>query len=133
MTAMAYIRRFVRAFVAALIVLFMGASMALAQTKQLLMWQEEINYLQKTSSDELVGQRAAIVQFRNGIEFWLKHHPSSTVSLPSAPPQPWGGVELRKQVSLLGQAVETIMKEDPSQPFNLGVAAVSHRWQLESC
>jgi iron complex outermembrane receptor protein len=125
MAATVYIRRFVRTFVPALIVLFIGASMALAQTKQLLMWQEDLNYLKKASGDELVGQGVAVVQFRNGIEFWLKHHPFSTVLLPSAPPQPWGIDELRNQVSLLGQAVETMLKEDPSQPFNLGVTTVS--------
>ena len=52
-------------------------------------------------------------------------HPATAVELEPAPAQPWGVEEIRKEVSALHQAVEAILKEDPSRPFELGVTTVS--------
>ena len=96
-----------------------------AQTKQLLAWQKDLTYLQGASGEELAQNQVAVQQIRRGIEFYLKFHPLSKVVLPEAPLQPWGAAEQRKEVSALSQALESIMKEDPSRPFNLGATVVS--------
>ncbi len=107
------------------LMLTLGYSNAFAQAKQLLTWQEDLASLRNASDDELVQNQVAIQQIRSGIEFYLKFHPSSKVVLPEDPPQPWGTAELRKQVSTLREALESIIKEDPSRPFNLGTTVVS--------
>jgi iron complex outermembrane recepter protein len=109
----------------AALVLALGASGLQAQTKQLLSWQEDLASLQNATGDELLGQRAGVAQIRDAVEFWLKYHPSSKVELKAAPPQPWSAEELKNQVSILRQAVEGILKEDPNRPFNLGITTVS--------
>lgn len=96
-----------------------------AQIKQLRAWQDGLASLKDASSDELVQQQTSVVQIRNAVEFWLKYNPSSRVSLPPAPPQPWNADEIRNQASLLAAAVETIVQEDPNRPFNLGATEVS--------
>jgi iron complex outermembrane receptor protein len=125
MNIIRYIRCFFPAWVTASAVFVISTCTALPQTKQLLTWQEELNYLQSASGDDLMGERAAVVQIRNGVEFWLKLHPFSKIGLKPAPQQPWGIEEIRSQVSLLRQTVESILKEAPGQPFNLGVTEVS--------
>ncbi len=95
------------------------------QTKQLLTWREDLTYLQNIPAEELELQRDAVAQIRAGVEFWLRLHPGTVVELPSAPGQPWSSEEIRKQVSLLRDAVEAIAKEDPGRPFELGVTEVS--------
>ena len=55
----------------------------------------------------------------------MKMHPDSKIELAAAPPEPWDTEELRKQVALLGEAVDAILKEDPSRPFDMGVTMVS--------
>jgi iron complex outermembrane receptor protein len=94
-----------------------------AQTKQLLAWSNDLNYLQNASSDELTEQKTAVVQIRTGVEFWIKMHPDSKIELKEAPPQPWGVEEIRNQVSSLRAAVQAMLAED--RPFNLGVTEVS--------
>lgn len=117
--------RYAGMFVSALIVIFMVAPIAAAQTRQILTWRENLIYLQSASDDELAQGQAVIVQIRNGVEFWMKMHPDSKIELQSAGPPPWGIEEMRSQVSALRQVVETILKEDPSRPFNLGMTTVS--------
>ena len=68
---------------------------------------------------------AAIVQIRNGVELWLQMHPDSKIELVPAPPQPWKAEELRKEVSTLSQDGESILKDDPDRPFDMGVTMVS--------
>jgi iron complex outermembrane receptor protein len=109
----------------ALLIFYVGNSVLQAQTKQILTWQDDLNYLQTISNEDLAPNLAAIVQIRNGVEFWLKMHPDSKVELQAAPPQPWSAEELRNQVSLLRGAVQSILKEDPSRPFNLGMTITS--------
>lgn len=96
-----------------------------AQTKQLMQWQNDLKFLRNATGDELMENRAAVVQIRNGVEFWLKLHPDSRIELAPAADQPWGTEEIRNQVSVLLQAVETIIKEESGRPFDLGVTAVS--------
>ena len=87
--------------------------------------QNDLKFLRNATGDELMENRAAVVQIRNGVEFWLKLHPDSRIELAPAADQPWGTEEIRNQVSVLLQAVETIIKEESGRPFDLGVTAVS--------
>ena len=119
-------RRYLCAAMLFLAVFFvLGNSAMHAQTKQVLAWLNDLNSLQNASSDDLVEQRAAIVQIRNGVEFWLKMHPGSNIELILAAAQPWGAEETRKQVDSLREAVEAILKVGQDQPFNLGITEVS--------
>jgi iron complex outermembrane recepter protein len=102
-----------------------GTSALQAQTKQLVTWVDDLRYLQKASSDEKMQNKAAVMQIRDGVELWLKLRPESKVELASAPPQPWGAEQLAKQITELLKASEAILKEDPDQPFNLGMTTVS--------
>jgi iron complex outermembrane receptor protein len=108
-----------------LLALIAGTSVALAQTKQLMQWSNDLNSMKNASSDELTVNKAAVEQIRNGIDLWLKMHPSTTVKLQPAPAEPWSADVLKGQVSSLHEAIQAILKEDPSQPFNLGVTTVS--------
>jgi iron complex outermembrane recepter protein len=109
----------------AMLVLFAGAPALHAQSRQLLNWHEDLNYLKDLSGEQLMSNQASVVQIRTGIDLWLKMHPYTKVELKAAPPEPWDAKELQNQVSLLSEAVEAIMKEDPTQPFELGVMTVS--------
>jgi iron complex outermembrane recepter protein len=111
---------------ASLLFAFLVASPALhAQTKQLMTWMVDLNYLQSVPKEELAAQKPAIEQIRNGVELWIKMHPATAVKLNAAPAQPWGVDEIKNQVSQLREALEAILKEDPSRPFELGVTTVS--------
>ncbi len=109
----------------AVLLTFLGASSVLGQNKQLLTWRDNLAYLKNIPTAELQEQRDAVAQIRTGVEFWLKLHPSTTVALQPAPAQPWSSEDLVSQVSLLSKAVDTIIKEDSAQPFDLGVTVVS--------
>ena len=91
----------------ALLILAVGVSSLQAQTKQMLQWSSDLNYLKNASADELVANRAAIVQIRNGVDLWLKMHPDSEIELQPAPPEPWNADQLRDQVSALSQAMRS--------------------------
>jgi iron complex outermembrane recepter protein len=108
-----------------LLVCVLGTSALQAQTKQLLQWSSDLNYLKGASSDTLKASSAAILQIRTGVDLWLKMHPGSKIELKPAPPEPWGDEELRNQVSALIPAVEAILNEDPSRPFDIGMTMVS--------
>jgi iron complex outermembrane receptor protein len=117
--------RSVSASCAVILFILLVASAVNAQTKQLLTWQEELAYLQNLRSEDLIAQRDGIVQIRAGIELWLKLHPNTAIKLAEAPPQPWNAEQTASQVSLLREAVTSILKEDPSRPFDLGMTTVS--------
>ncbi len=104
----------------------LAGSVALqAQTKQIIQWRSDLNYLQGAPADELDANRDAVAGIRTNIEFWLKMHPDSKIELQPAPAQPWGADEIRNQISQLRQAVDTILKEESGQPFDLGVTTIS--------
>jgi iron complex outermembrane receptor protein len=105
--------------------LLLSATASMAQTKQLVAWQEGLAYLENLPAAELTHQRDAVVQIRSGIELWLKLHPATTVKLPEAPPQPWQPEQIAGQVSFLLETVSAIMKEDPGRPFELGAITIS--------
>jgi iron complex outermembrane recepter protein len=117
--------RFAARFVPALVAVFACAGLSPSQTRQILAWQEDLTHLQNASGDQLTQGQAAVVQIRNGVELWLKMHPGASVELLPAPQQPWGVEEIRGQVSELLQAAESILKEDPGRPFDLGMTTVS--------
>jgi iron complex outermembrane receptor protein len=118
-------RTYVTSFAFTLLILLVGVSSLQAQTKQILQWSSDLELLKNASADELTVNRAAIVQIRNGVDLWLKMHPSTEIELQPAPPEPWNADQLRDQVSALSQSVEAIIKEDPSRPFDMGVTMVS--------
>jgi iron complex outermembrane recepter protein len=108
-----------------LLAVFVASPALHAQTKQLMTWMTDLDYLKGVPNEELMVQKAAVEQIRNSVEFWIKLHPSTKVELKPAPAQPWSVEEIKNQVSLLHQALEAILKEDTSQPFSLGVTEVS--------
>jgi iron complex outermembrane receptor protein len=108
-----------------LIILFTGISALRAQTKQIITWQQDLNYLKDASADELTASRDAVFQIRRGLEMWIKLHPSTDITLESAPSAPWGVQEIQAQVSLLREAVQKILAEDTGRPFELGSTTVS--------
>ncbi len=70
-------------------------------------------------------QRAGVEQIFSGVELWLKLHPGSAVSLPSAPPRPWNAEQISSLVADLRVTVESLLKQDPGRPFELGAMEVS--------
>jgi iron complex outermembrane receptor protein len=106
-------------------VLLIFAAPLSAQTRQIVAWQEDLNFLQNASDEELMVNRVAMAQIRRGIDLWIKLHPTASIALEPAPPEPWGAAELRSQVSSLRQAIGLILKLDSGQPFDLGVTIVS--------
>ena len=108
-----------------LLILAGGVSSLQAQTKQMLQWSSDLNYLKNASADELMLNRAAIVQIRNGVDLWLRMHPDTKIELQAAPPEPWNADQLHGQVTALISAVDGILKEDPGRPFDMGVTMVS--------
>jgi iron complex outermembrane recepter protein len=108
-----------------LLAVLMASPALHAQTKQLMTWMADLSYLKGIPNEDLMIQKAGVEQIRNGLELWIKMHPSTAVELKSAPPQPWGVEEIRNQVSELHKALEAILKEDTSRPFELGVTSVS--------
>jgi iron complex outermembrane recepter protein len=108
-----------------LLLLTLTQSDAVAQAKQLLTWKSDLAYLQSVPDEELIQNKAAIEQIRRGIEFYLKFNPSSRIEIKSAPQQTADAAELRKEISALVHALDTIIKEDPNRPFDLGTIVVS--------
>jgi iron complex outermembrane recepter protein len=108
-----------------LLVILVGTSTLQAQTKQLVTWVDDLKYLQNIPGDELLQQKEVVAHIRNGIEFWIKLHPTTKVELQAAPPEPWGVEVVRSQVAALLQTSQAILKEDTGQPFNLGVTQIS--------
>ena len=86
-----------------LLAVFVGSAALQAQTKQILQWRSDLNYLQSAPADELNASRDAVENIRTNLEFWLKMHPDSKIELKQAPAQPWGADEIRNQVSILRQ------------------------------
>ena len=87
-------------------------------------WSQDLNYLEGLSPADSVAQQDAIVRIRTEVESWLKLHPESKISLAPAPTRPWDQAQTTSQIHLLHDAVESIMQEDPSHPFHLGVTEV---------
>ena len=120
-----FYRRCIVKLVVALIVLVPGATIALSQAKQLLKWQEDLNYVMNLPDEELAPHRDAVIQIRTGVEFWIKLHPGTTLTLASAPPQPWDPKQIRTQVELLRDTVRAIMEDEPERSFELGMTTIS--------
>jgi hypothetical protein len=125
-----YIGRCVATCALASLLLYPGASILHAQTKQLLSWAENLKYLQSASSGDLTEQRAAVVQIRTGIEFWLKLHPNSAIELQPAPPQPWDVEQTRGQVSLLHETLQAGVKNlfDRDYYYTSGYPEAGRNW-----
>jgi len=112
-------------FFVLLLALFLHSAVVIGQTKQLLTWREDLAAIQAIPAAEVEVQRDALMQVRNGVEFWLRLHPHSTVKLAPAPAQPWNAEQIQGQVSALRESVDAIIKEDPGQSFQLGVTEIS--------
>jgi iron complex outermembrane recepter protein len=125
MSYIKHIRTFVVLGMLAAGILLRGDSDLQAQTKQMLQWSNDLDYLRQVSADELRINRGAVAHIRSGVELWLKMHPDTDIELQAAPPEPWNTDQLRDQVSALSKAVEAVLNEDQSRPFDLGVTTVS--------
>ncbi|MBN1570195.1 MAG: hypothetical protein JXA73_20305 [Acidobacteria bacterium] len=104
----------------ACILLFFYVCAAPAQTLQIIHWQESLLYLQKASNDELLLETSTVEKIRAGVELWLSLHPKSLINLSPAPLKAWSPEEIRGQIALLLKTVQTILREDPGRPFDLG-------------
>jgi iron complex outermembrane recepter protein len=109
----------------ALVVVFFVSSMLQARTKQLVSWENDINYLQRIPDLDLPRHRDGIEQIRDGVERYIKLQPASSTRLPEAPAKPWDVEELRNQVAILKDALESLSREDTNQPFQLGMTTVT--------
>jgi iron complex outermembrane recepter protein len=108
-----------------LLVLLLGASIASGQTKQLLTYRDGLDTIQKLTGAELEDQQDSVIRIRTGIEFWIRLHPDTTIKLEAAPDQPWKSEQMLKEVKLLRDTLEEIIKEDRGQSFNLGRTEIS--------
>lgn len=95
-----------------------------AQTKQLQRWLDDLEYLD-TPAVGLEAQRAEVAQILSRMEFWQKLYPGFSVSLPSAPPQPWSAGQVRDLISELQDTVRLMLKQNPGRPFEIGALEIS--------
>ena len=95
------------------------------QAKQLLTWQQDLNYLQNFPDSDLEGQKDLVAQIRTGLEFWLQLHPRSTVELPAAPSGILSAEQVREEIALLQDSIQELLKQDSMRPFELGVTEIS--------
>ncbi|HSW38474.1 MAG TPA: TonB-dependent receptor [Acidobacteriota bacterium] len=109
----------------ALAVAVFAASALQARTIQIVSWEKDINYLAQISDEELLWHRTGIEQIREGIEHYIRLRPDVSTRLPEAPARPWGVKELREQVSILRDAIESLGREDTGRPFKLGMTTVT--------
>ncbi len=108
-----------------MLLLLSGVSVLPGQTKQLLTWQENLNYLQSLPDSDLEEQKDLVEQIRTGLEFWLQLHPKSTITLMSAPPQPLNIEQIKAEISLLRLTVENLLKQESLRPFELGATEIT--------
>ena len=108
-----------------MLLLLSGVSVLPGQTKQLLTWQENLNYLQDLPDSDLEEQKDLVEQIRTGLEFWLQLHPKSTITLMSAPPQPLNIEQIKAEISLLRLTVENLLKQESLRPFELGATEIT--------
>ena len=108
-----------------LLAILAGSVALQAQTKQLLQWRSDLNYLQGASPEDLMTNRPGIESIRAGVELWVKMRPGTKIELQPAPEMPWGADELLNQVTALREAVDTILKEEIDRPFDLGTTTIS--------
>jgi iron complex outermembrane receptor protein len=108
-----------------LTILFFAGSGVHGQSKQLLTWRDDLAYVQTTPADEIQDQRDSVAHIRAGMELWLRLHPKSKIQIPPSPAQPWSAEQTLAQVAVLREAIDGILKEDPTQSFELGVTEIS--------
>jgi iron complex outermembrane receptor protein len=107
------------------IILLPLSSILYGQTKQILAWRDNLSAIQAVPAADLEGHRDTVTQIRTGVEFWLRLHPGTTITLSAGPPQPWNSEQIRGQVSQLRETVDAILKEDTGRSFELGVTEIS--------
>ena len=103
-----------------LVVFLIAAPPSYAQAELPLEWLQRLSAL--GASDRSASGVAGI---RKQLEEWIALHPGSLVDLSPAPQQPWTEEQLRAQIAVLKQAVQTLLKNDPNHPFDLGVTVVN--------
>jgi len=102
-----------------------GTSFLFGQTKQLLTWQQDLNYLQNLPDSDLEGEKDLVTQIRTGLEFWLQLHPQSTVELPAVPSGVLNTEQARDEITLLKETVIELLNQGSLRPFELGVTEIS--------
>lgn len=95
------------------------------QTKQLLAWQNDLNYLQNLPDSDLKEHEDFVNQIRTGLEFWLQLHPKSTAALPATPSQPLSAEQIKSEISILQETVKKLLKQETLRPFELGVTEIT--------
>ena len=103
------------------LIFFIGiaAPTAIGQTKQIIVWRDALNQFQDLSLDEQEAGRETLMRIRTGIEFWIRLHPGTTVTLPSA------SEDITAETTSLKETVAKILAVDSGQAFKLGETIVS--------
>jgi iron complex outermembrane receptor protein len=104
---------------------FIFSGMLHAQAARPLTWLDDLTLLRDPSSLSLQEQQDSVMTIRHQVEDWLKAHPDSAITLPAAPALPWSAAQSTEQVSVLREAVENIIRENPDRPFHLGAVSVN--------
>ncbi len=112
-------------FILVLLLSLQGTATLFGQAKQLLSWQQDLNYLQNLPDSNLEGQKDFVAQIRTGLEFWLQLHPKSTVELPAAPSDALSLEQVRDEIAFLQETIEELLGQGSLQPFELGVTEIS--------
>jgi hypothetical protein len=97
-----------------------------AQADRAHQWLAALTVLNSaTPSGSLEEREAQVGAIRNQVIEWIALNPTSTVALPRLLDQPWSEAQFRDQIAVLTDTIERLLKEDPSQPFYLGITSVN--------
>lgn len=90
-----------------------------AQADQLLEWLRELSVVNSGEG------RPALVEIRQELDEWIALHPGTHLNLPPAPPEPWTAEQAGTEAVALKEAILTLLRNDPSHPFDLGLTVVN--------
>jgi iron complex outermembrane receptor protein len=110
---------------AGIILLLTLAMPSFSQIERPLAWLRDLASLESASAGNLEYRRSAVSVIRKEVEEWRTLHSGLSFELGPAPEQPWTEEQLRGQIDLLKKAVESIVRNDPSHPFDLGTTVVN--------
>jgi iron complex outermembrane receptor protein len=125
MTSTKYIHTRLLRFVLILLLIMSCVPIMQGQTKQLLTWQNNLDYLQNFPDSDLEEQKDVVEQIRTGVELWLQLYPEENVELADAPPQPWSVGQIKSEISTLKETVELLLKQESLRPFELGITEIT--------
>ena len=114
-----------RSIIGTTIIILFLATPCFAQVEQPLGWLRDVTALESKASGSLEQRCADVAHIRKEVEEWISLHPGSGAEPPPAPEQPWNEEQLRSETGNLRQALESIIRNDPSHPFYLGATTVN--------